>query len=247
MKYKLKDKIIVITGGNGLIGKEIVKQIKIEGGTCINLDINVQTSLDLSNINCDITSKNSVNDAISKIVNKYEKIDGLINNAYPRTSDWGVKFEKIKYSSWKSNIDFQLNSYFYLTQQVSNIMIKQNKGSILNMASIYGMVGPDFNLYKNTSMTMPAAYSAIKGALINFTRYLSSYLGKNNIRSNSISPGGIFNNQDKNFVKSYNNKVPLGRMGYPEDIAPAVIFFMSDASSYITGQNLAIDGGWTAI
>ena len=120
-------------------------------------------------------------------------------------------------------------------------------GSIINIASIYGVVGPDFTVYDKTSLTMPAGYSAIKGGLINLTRYMASYFGPNNIRVNCVSPGGIFDNQDINFVKNYMKKVPLGRMGLPEDIAPSVAFLLSDDSKYITGQNLIIDGGWTAI
>jgi NAD(P)-dependent dehydrogenase (short-subunit alcohol dehydrogenase family) len=120
----------------------------------------------------------------------------LVNNAYPRTSDWGNKFEDIEYLSWQKNIEFQLNSYFYFTQQVAKQMTTQESGSIINMASVYGIVGPDFTVYDGTTMTMPAAYSAIKGGLINFTRYLASYLGKNNIRVNTVSPGGIFDNQN---------------------------------------------------
>lgn len=243
----LNNKVIVITGGNGLLGKEIVKKITNSGGICINLDITNTTSKDLLNIECDITKTDSIDHTLKLILKKYKKIDGLINNAYPRTEDWGDKFEDIVYSSWQKNIDFQLNSYFYLTQQVIKIMKKQKKGSILNIASIYGILGPDFSIYKNTSMTMPAAYSVIKGGIINFTRYLSSYLGEYNIRSNSISPGGIFNDQNPKFVKNYIKKVPLGRMGFPNDIAPAVVFLMSNSSSYISGHNLVIDGGWSAI
>lgn len=126
-------------------------------------------------------------------------------------------------------------------------MAAKKNGSIVNIGSIYGTVGPDFNVYNNTELTMPAAYSAIKGGVINFTRYLSSYYGKNNIRVNCVSPGGIFNNQPVEFVKNYENKVPMQRMGKPEDISPAVSFLLSDDSSYITGQNLIIDGGWTSI
>ena len=126
-------------------------------------------------------------------------------------------------------------------------MAAKKNGSIVNIGSIYGTVGPDFNVYNNTELTMPAAYSAIKGGVINFTRYLSSYYGKNNIRVNCVSPGGIFNSQPVEFVKNYENKVPMQRMGKPEDISPAVSFLLSDDSSYITGQNLIIDGGWTSI
>jgi len=243
----LKNKIIIITGGSGLLGKEIITCLDENLAIVINFEINIKTSDDLKVINCDITDQISVKSAIKKVISKFGRIDGLINNAYPRTHDWGTIFEDIKYDSWKKNIDFQLNSYFYISQQVSKYMIKQQSGSIINIASIYGSVGPDFTLYDNTKMTMPAAYSAIKGGIINFTRYLASYLGKYNINVNTISPGGIYDNQNSTFVENYNKKVPMKRMGTPKDIAPSVIFLLSDQAKYITGQNLIIDGGWTAI
>lgn len=243
----LNGKVIIITGGNGLIGKSIVNKIILENAICINADLHNQTKDDLSNVICDITNEKSIDNTINLVLEKYGKIDGLVNNAYPRTDDWGVKFEKISIDSWKSNIDMQLNSVFIFCQKVLPHMVLNNNGSIVNIGSIYGSVGPDFNIYNNTDLTMPAAYSAIKGGVINFTRYLSSYYGNNNIRVNCVSPGGIFNNQSIQFVKNYENKVPMKRMGTPEDISPAVSFLLSDDSSYITGQNIIIDGGWTAI
>ena len=243
----LNNKIIIVTGGNGLLGSEIISKIELAGGKSINIDINHETSLDLSRIKCDITNYNEVIDAIDLVISKYNKIDGLVNNAYPRTSDWGLKFEDIPISSWQLNIDYQLNSYFFITQQVSKYMTTQKNGSIVNIASIYGQVGPDFTIYEGTEMTMPAAYSAIKGGVINLTRYLASYFGNLDIRANSISPGGIYDNQNSVFVENYCKKVPMRRLGLPNDISPAVVFFLSDDSKYITGQNLNIDGGWTSI
>jgi len=244
---KLKDKIIIVTGGNGLLGKEIIKKLVMEGSICINIDINHNTLNDLSCIQCDITDSKSIDNAIKLVINKFNRIDGLVNNAYPRTKDWGLKFENISFHSWQSNIDWQLNSYFYFTQQVSNYMVKQRFGSIVNMASVYGVVGPDFTVYDGTEMTMPAAYSAIKGALINFTRYMASYFGPQQIRVNAVSPGGIFDNQNEVFVANYCKKVPMRRLGNPEDISPTIAFLLSDDSKYITGQNIIIDGGWTSI
>jgi len=244
---KLKNKIIIVTGGNGLLGSEIVSKILSEGGTCINIDLSHETKENLSSIKCDITNPDSISNAIKLVIKKYHRIDGLVNNAYPRTKDWGLKFEDIPFSSWQSNLDWQLNSYFFFAQQVSKYMINQKAGSIVNMASIYGVVGPDFSIYNGTEMTTPAAYSAIKGGIINFSRYLASYLGPSCVRVNAISPGGIFDNQNSTFVSNYCQKVPMRRMGFPSDISPAVSFLLSDDSSYITGQNLIIDGGWTAI
>ena len=247
MKNKLENKIIVVTGGNGLLGSAIIKKLKDHGAFVINLDISHKTNEILSNIECDITNKESIDHALAIILNKYNKIDGLVNNAYPRTRDWGNKFEDIKLASWKKNIDWQLNSYFYISQQVAIQMTKQKSGSIINIASIYGVNGPDFTVYEGTSMTMPAGYAAIKGGLVNLTRYMASYFGPHQVRVNSVSPGGIFDNQNSIFVKNYEKKVPLQRMGVPEDIAPSISFLLSDDSKYITGQNLIIDGGWTAI
>ncbi|NLE26755.1 MAG: SDR family oxidoreductase, partial [Clostridiaceae bacterium] len=118
--------------------------------------------------------------------------------------------------------------------------------NIVNIASIYGMLGPDFSIYEGTTMTMPAEYAAIKGAIINFTRYLATYLASYNIRVNCLSPGGIFNEQPASFVEKYKQRTPMGRMGNPEDIAGGVLFLLSNLSSYVTGQNLVIDGGWSA-
>lgn len=244
---KLKDKIIVVTGGSGLIGKAIIHNIINEGGFAINADIKHDTNLNLGLVNCDVTKLESIQMAISVIKEKFGKIDGWVNNAYPRTKDWGDKFENIKSSSWSSNIEFQLNSVFMCCQEVLTTFKFQKFGSIINIASIYGIVGPDFSLYEGTNMTMPAAYSAIKGGVINFTRYLASYYGSYNVRINCISPGGIFDNQDSNFVSKYKDKVPLKRMGLPEDISPAVVFLLGSESTYITGQNIIIDGGFTCI
>jgi NAD(P)-dependent dehydrogenase (short-subunit alcohol dehydrogenase family) len=247
MNNRLKDKIIIITGGNGLLGKSIIKRLTLEGAFCINFEINIETNDDLSNVYCDITNSDSIDKALALVFSKYPKVDGLVNNAYPRTKDWGTKFEEIELNSWKQNVDWQLNSYFYITQKVAIHMAAQKSGSIINMTSIYGVVGPDFSVYNGTSMTMPAAYSAIKGALVNFTRYVASYFGPQQIRINAVSPGGIFDNQNEVFVENYCKKVPMRRLGSPDDISPTVAFLLSDDSKYITGQNLIVDGGWSAI
>ena len=243
----LKEKIIIITGGSGLLGKFMIRDIEQKGGRVINLDVNVKTHLNKNTVYCDVTRNSSVDDALKMVLENYGKIDGIINNAYPRTSDWGNTFENTSLASWNKNIQNQLNSVFYLCKEVSKTMKKNGGGSIVNISSIYGMVGPDFTVYEGTNMTSPVAYSAIKGAIINFTRYLASYLGKYGIRANCVSPGGIFDNQPEIFVAQYTKKVPLRRMGRPQDIAPAVSFLQSDESSYITGHNLVVDGGWTVI
>jgi len=247
MNKRLQNNIIIVSGGNGLLGKAIVSRLTDEGAFCINLDIDHQTNDDMSRVNCDITNQDSVDQAIRLIISTFNRIDGLVNNAYPRTKDWGNKFEEVTFNSWNNNVNMQMSSSFYMCQKVLKHMKNQKSGSIINITSIYGVVGADFTVYEGTDLTSPAAYSAIKGGLINFTRYLSSYYGKYNIRTNCISPGGIYNKQNPVFVKNYEKKVPLKRMGTPDDIAPSVAFLLSDDSKYITGQNLIVDGGWTSV
>lgn len=244
---RLNNKVIVVTGGSGLLGKTFINKIEEEGGIAISLDIITSESGIKYQYQCDILGEERLKQTIDQIVRDHKRIDGWINNAYPRTKDWGNKWEDITFDSWRSNVDMHLNGYFLCCQQISKLMQKQKSGVILNMSSIYGFLAPDFNIYEGTTMTMPAAYSAIKAGIINLSRYLSSYLGVHNIRVNAVSPGGILDNQPESFVKNYERKTPLKRMGTPDDISPMVVFLLSDEASYITGQNLVIDGGWSAV
>lgn len=242
----IKAKVVVVTGGMGLLGREILKELRKLGAIAISADICEENESEKS-LNIDITDPVSVQACLDKVINMHGRLDGWVNNAYPRTTDWHLQLEDIPFSSWQKNVDMHLNGYFLCSQLALKHMKSQNSGCLINMCSIYGVVGPDFSLYQGTKMTMPAAYSAIKGALINLTRYCAAYYGPNNVRVNAISPGGIFDNQPESFHDRYNEKVPMRRMGTPNDIAPAVAFLLSDSCAYITGQNLIIDGGWTVI
>lgn len=243
----LENKIIIVTGGNGLLGREIVNDINKKGGIAICVDINMEENLSANKLNCDITKLENIKDLIAMVHDKYGRIDGLVNNAYPRTDDWGKDFEELTEESLELNVKWQMNSYILFCQQVVACFRRNLGGAIVNMASIYGVVGNDFSIYEETNIVPPPPYSAIKGGLINFSRYLASRYGSENIRVNVISPGGIFNHQPDTFVKKYEDKVPMKRMGNPDDIAPVVSFLLSDESKYITGQNIVVDGGWTAI
>ena len=244
---KLENKVVVVTGGSGLLGKALISKIRNEGAQCINADITVQDNIETGELNTDITSEESVNKTIHSIIKKFGRIDGWVNNAYPRTTDWGTKLEDIPYSSWQKNIDMQLNGYFLCCRKIAEQMVKQQAGSVINISSIYGIVGPDFTIYEKTGIDNPVAYAAIKGGIISMNRYFAAYFGKNNIRFNTVSPGGVFDNQDPVFVENYEKKVPLKRMALPQDIAPSVAFLLSDEAGYITGHNLVVDGGWTII
>ncbi|WP_298247479.1 SDR family oxidoreductase [uncultured Christiangramia sp.] len=245
----IKDKVIIVTGASGQIGKEVANFLYNQGAQVIATDINAPEDTGYKFLKYDVSNQHEIDLLIEYVRKKYDKIDGLVNLAYPRTEDWGAKFEDIDLESWKKNVDTQLNSVFYICQKVLSLMKIQKSGSIVNIGSIYGVVGNDFTIYEGYGGTSPAAYSAIKGGLINFTRYLASYYGKDMIRVNCISPGGILNekSQHPDFIKRYSEKSPLKRLGYAREIAAPVAFLLSEDASFITGHNLMVDGGWTAI
>lgn len=247
----LTDKVVIVTGGNGLIGREIVKDLAEHGAIVVSADLAFETEICSSHyatFKLNLGDNASIDALVKFTLDKFGRIDGLINAAYPRTKDWGkYRFENTPFSHWKDNVDLQLNSVFYICQQVSAVMCEQHSGSIVNFGSIYGIVGNDFTIYEDYGGTSPAEYCAIKGGIINFTRYLASYLGKDNVRVNCVCPGGIWDNQREEFVRNYNHRCPMKRMGNPDDIAPLCLFLVSNGAKYITGQIIAADGGWTAI
>jgi len=259
MYNKLKNKTVIITGGSGLIGSEFSIISAKYGANVVIIDIDKKKSDNLVKqikektgndkviyLKCDITSLNDIKKAIDIILNKFGEISVLVNNAYPRNKNYGKKYEDVTYENFCENINLHVGGYFLITQQVSKIMMRQNHGNIINIGSIYGFAAPRFEIYEGTEMTTPVEYAAIKGAIINLTRYLASYLGKYNIRVNCISPGGVFDNQPESFVKKYSQKVLLGkRMANVDDLTGALLFLLSDASKYITGQNIVVDGGWS--
>lgn len=246
--WNLENKIVIVAGGRGLIGKEIVKELKNAGVTVIDADISCETDYDMDTFKLNLLDNTSIEGLIKFTLEKYGRIDGMINSAYPHTKDWGkYHFEDDPYEHWTENINMQLNSVFYLDQQIAKVMVEQKSGSIVNFGSIYGIVGNDFTIYEDYGGTSPVEYCAVKGGIINFTRYLASYLGKDNVRVNCVCPGGIWDHQREEFVRNYNHRCPMKRMGNPDDIAPLCVFLISEGAKYITGQIIAADGGWTAI
>lgn len=257
--FTLKNKTIVITGGAGLIGSAF-SNISVEyGANVVIIDIDKKKANKLVKkikenarnskimyLKCDITSLSDIKKSINIILNNFEEIDALVNNAYPKNKNYGMKFEDVTYEDFCENVNMHLGGYFLITQQVAKVMIKQNFGNIINIGSIYGFAAPRFEIYKDTDMTTSVEYAAIKGAIINLTHYLASYLGKYNIRVNCISPGGVFDNQPESFIKNYSKKVLLGkRMANSDDLTSVLLFLLSDASKYITGQNIVVDAGWS--
>lgn len=256
----LKDKVCVITGGVGLIGAAFSRSCAERGAKIVMVDVNEEKAKELvtrligetknKNISfqkCDITNEKSVVRAVKTVIKKLGRIDALVNNAYPRNKNYGRKFEDVSYNDFCENVSTHAGGYFLMTKEVVKTMMKDKKGNVIFMGSIYGFKAPRFEIYEGTKMTMPIEYSFIKGGIINMTKYLASYLGSYNIRVNSISPGGVFNNQDDAFVKKYVEKTCSGcrKMLNPDDIVGTLMFLLSDASLHITGQNIVVDDGWT--
>jgi NAD(P)-dependent dehydrogenase (short-subunit alcohol dehydrogenase family) len=241
-------KNVIVTGSSGLLGRAICAKLLAMNYNVIGMDITDENAVCETYV-CDLIDEVESEQTFDVIRKDNGEVYGLVNNAYPRTADWGKKeFHNEDLDSIKQNMDGQLVSYLHLNQLAIRCMLDNNtKGSIVNISSIYGVVGNNFNLYEGMAGIPPSIYPAIKGGLINFTRYAASRYGSCGIRLNCVAPGGIFDHQDKKFVERYENFVPLKRMGTPEDIAPVVAFLLSEEAAYITGQNIVVDGGYTCI
>lgn len=244
--FSCEGKTAVVTGAAGLLGSEVAAALAAQGATVYAADLQPSSEGGSRALELDITSEESVRAAFDLVERDTGRLDALVNCAYPRTADWGLDVADVPFESWKRNVDDHLGGYFLCSREAAERMARAGGGSIVNLASIYGMVGPSWAAYEGTPMTMPAAYSAIKGGVIAFTRYLATRYGSSGVRANAVSPGGVFDGQPDSFVSAYSERTPLGRMAEPRDVAGAVVFLVSDASAYVTGHNLVVDGGWTA-
>ena len=253
----LNNKVIVVTGGGGLLGKAFIKEILICGGTAILTDINISSAKDFIGemkaeysdsfyaSNMDITKKNSIVSLIKNVSDKYGSIDCLVNNAYPKNKNYGKHVEDVSYKDFSADLAAHVGGYFLTSQQFGIFFKKNNSGNIINMGSIYGTLPPRFEIYRNTEMTTPIEYVAIKAAIIQMTKYFAQYFKKDKIRVNCLSPGGIKDNQPMSFISAYNSFCSKKGMLNPSDVASTLIFLISDSSSFITGQNIIVDDGFT--
>jgi NAD(P)-dependent dehydrogenase (short-subunit alcohol dehydrogenase family) len=253
----LTDKIVVVTGGAGLLGSTFARAIAKQGGVVVVADIDVQAAnsvaQDITSARAgkaraeilDITDKASVCSLIDRIKAQYGRIDAVVNNAYPRNRNYGRKLEEVTYADFCENTSLHLGGYFLVAQQFSLFFRKQGGGNIVNMASIYGTLAPRFEIYADTPMTMPVEYAAIKSGVIQLTRYFAQYFKADQIRVNSLSPGGIRDKQPESFLASY--KAFCGAKGMLEsaDLTGTLLFLLSDGARYMTGQNLVVDDGFT--
>lgn len=253
----LQNKVIVITGGAGLIGKAFVNAVLEFGGTAIIADVNIEQSEALRNqvsesrsenqidaLALDITSRTSLIECIKYVNDKYGRIDALVNNAYPRNKQYGRHFFDVEYDDFVENVGLNLGGYTLASQCFAKYFEEQGYGNIINIASIYGVIAPKFEVYNETSMTVPVEYAAIKAGLIHLTQYMAKYFKGMNIRVNTISPGGVLDDQSEVFLKNYRDQCMEKGMLEAEDLTGTLIYLLSDMSKYVNGQNIIVDDGF---
>ncbi len=264
--FSLKNKTALVTGACGLLGREHCRALAEAGASVVAIDVDEAacqtfaaelgpTHLGLS---ADVTDRASLERVREAVLARYGSIDVLVNNAAindmfenPALAAQQSMFEYYPLDLWRKSLEVNITGVFLCSQVFGAVMAEQGRGSIINIASTYGMVGPDQSIYQNErgeqTFYKSPSYPTTKGAIINFTRYLAAYWGRKGVRVNTLSPGGVENNQEPFFIQNYSRKTALGRMAQPTDYRGAIVFLASDASAYMTGANLVVDGGWTAM
>lgn len=269
-KFDLTGRVAVVTGGVGLLGAEFCRTLAEAGAVVAVVDLNGSASQAVADslmssgyqslaIPTDITQPDSVNDAVEKVLSAFGRVDVLVNSAAldpkfdPDAVNKGITpgaFEDYPLDLWNSALNVNLTGMFLMTQACVKPMLEQEKkGSIINICSTYGLNGPDQRIYVKEGKRVafkPVYYTVTKAGVMGFTKYLAAYYAETEIRVNALTPGGVFNNHEDYFVKNYSAKTILGRMARKDEMNGALLFLASDASSYMTGNNLVVDGGWTA-
>lgn len=254
MSELVRDKVVIVIGGAGLLGRTFCQAIADNGGIAVVAEYDIAiaeklcTSLENASIvpaQVNITDKNSIKALITTISEKYGRIDALVNSAYPRNKNYGKHFFEVVYSDFCENVGMNLGGYFLTSQQFATYFEKQGYGNIINLASIYGVIAPRFEIYDNTPMTMPVEYAAIKSGLIHLTKYMAKYFKGKNIRVNTISLGGIEDKQPEPFLKAYKEFCLNKGMLNAKDISGTVLYLLSDLSEFVNGQNIVVDDGFT--
>jgi NAD(P)-dependent dehydrogenase (short-subunit alcohol dehydrogenase family) len=266
-KFDLTGRSAVVTGGAGLLGKEFCRTLAQAGAQVVVADLNVAAAqavaedlqhegLKASAVGLDVTVPESVDEMVQTMLAAYQRLDILVNSAAmdPKFDDAHQRghiatFEDYPLSAWRQALDVNLTGMFLCCQAAARQMLTQKQGTIINICSIYGLVGPDQRIYQSPGKPVqykPAYYSVTKAGVLGLTRYLATYFTDQAIRVNALTPGGVFNSHDEEFVRAYAARTVLGRMAQCDEMNGALLFLASDASSYMTGANLVVDGGWTA-
>ncbi len=269
-KFDLTGRVAVVTGGVGLLGAEFCRTLAEAGAAVVVVDLNASASQAITvsltkgaykalAVPTDITQPDSVNALVEKTLSTFGRLDILVNSAAldPKFDLEAVNkgitpgaFEDYPLDLWNSALNVNLTGMFLMTQACVKPMIEQGKkGSIINICSTYGLNGPDQRIYIKDGKRVafkPVYYTVTKAGVMGFTKYLAAYYAGTDIRVNALTPGGVFNNHEDYFVKNYSAKTIIGRMAQKDEMNGALLFLASDASSYMTGNNVVVDGGWTA-
>lgn len=257
--FDLSDKRILLVGATGVLGRVYAKSLAKTGAKLMIADTNetdiksLAEELEVDYVEIDVSSEDSVIKAIKTVSTKLNGLDGVINNAAAtgeglmKSGEVFSDFENYPLSVWKKTLDVNLTGCFLIAREAGKLIKSSSKnGVVINISSIYGVVGPDHSIYQDQSFKSFPGYSASKSGVIGLTKWLSTWWAKDNIRVNCVTPGGVFNNHNQDFVSSYSDRTPMGRMANRDELIGIIIYLLSDSSSYVTGQNFIVDGGYTA-
>lgn len=244
MSGLLKDMTVVITGGSGLIGGEFLKTCIENGANTVNADVKDSGTPNVFYVETDINSADSVGSLIKSVSEKYGRIDALVNCAYPRNRNYGRHFFDVEYADFCENVNLNLGGYFLASQKFAEYFKNLGQGNIINIASIYGVTAPKFDIYGETNMTVPVEYAAVKSAIVHLTKYMAAYLKDTGIRVNCITPGGILDGQPEQFLKNYKNECLSKGMLDKGDLNGTLVYLLSGMSRYVNGQNIIVDDGF---
>ena len=267
-KFSLKNRTALVTGGAGLLGKQFTRALGQAGAQVVVADLDeglaAAHARDLQaegvsalGVGVDVTNPDSVSDMVARAVGEFNSLDVLVNSAAldPKFDPGNLEaqsanaFETYPLETWRKAIDVNLTGMFLSCQAAARQMLAQDYGVIINICSTYGLVGPDQRLYERpdgSRQYKPVYYTVSKAGVLGLTRYLATYYAGKPIRVNALTPGGIYNQHDDVFLQAYSARTVIGRMAHLDEMNGAIVFLASDASSYMTGANLVVDGGWTA-
>lgn len=252
----LDGKVVVITGAAGLLGRSFSHAVAANAAIVVVTDTDATAAEDVAarirdgggraeSMWLDIGDTESVDAVIADLHDRHGRIDAVVNNAYPRNRNYGRRLEDVEYMDFCENVTLHLGGYFLVAQRFARYFETRNSGNIINLASVYGLMAPRFEIYEGTAMTMPVEYAAIKAAVIQLTRYFAQYYKHTAIRCNALAPGGVRDAQPEAFLTAYGARCGTRGMLAPDDLTGALVFLLSDGARYITGQVLVVDDGFS--